>query len=120
MRRRPPRSTRTDTLFPYTTLFRSQCLWRAHHLADGFGAACRGQMPGRGRMLDGDALGPQEIGELAAIVVQDDQRPVLLPVQRPDALQRGDLASAHDAAGEGQADGGGLFEIGRVSSRERV
>src|SRR3546814_10446428 len=28
MIRRPPRSTRTDTLFPYTTLFRSQ--WRAH------------------------------------------------------------------------------------------
>src|SRR3546814_19420788 len=25
MIRRPPRSTRTDTLFPYTTLFRSQC-----------------------------------------------------------------------------------------------
>src|SRR3546814_8344409 len=28
MLRRPPRSTRTDTLFPYTTLFRS-----LHHLA---------------------------------------------------------------------------------------
>src|SRR3546814_1016602 len=27
MIRRPPRSTRTDTLFPYTTLFRS-CRWR--------------------------------------------------------------------------------------------
>src|SRR3546814_20685814 len=27
MRRRPPGSTRTDTLFPYTTLFRSM-LWR--------------------------------------------------------------------------------------------
>src|SRR3546814_13347842 len=26
--RRPPRSTRTDTLFPYTTLFRSDGLWR--------------------------------------------------------------------------------------------
>src|SRR3546814_13099433 len=26
MRRRPPRSTRTDTLFPYTTLFRSLSL----------------------------------------------------------------------------------------------
>src|SRR3546814_5334550 len=25
MIRRPPRSTLTDTLFPYTTLFRSQC-----------------------------------------------------------------------------------------------
>src|SRR3546814_4531227 len=28
MIRRPPRSTRTDTLFPYTTLFRSSCLPR--------------------------------------------------------------------------------------------
>src|SRR3546814_9910623 len=27
MIRRPPRSTRTDTLFPYTTLFRSQQAW---------------------------------------------------------------------------------------------
>src|SRR3546814_15854058 len=28
MRRRPPRSTRTDTLFPYTTLFRSRAVPR--------------------------------------------------------------------------------------------
>src|SRR3546814_20531112 len=28
MKRRPPRSTRTDTLFPYTTLFRSKALGR--------------------------------------------------------------------------------------------
>src|SRR3546814_12253418 len=27
MIRRPPRSTRTDTLFPYTTLFRSAARW---------------------------------------------------------------------------------------------
>src|SRR3546814_705846 len=39
MIRRPPRSTRTDTLFPYTTLFRSG-LWRG----------CRGKAPdGAGR-----------------------------------------------------------------------
>src|SRR3546814_6971580 len=32
MIRRPPRSTRTDTLFPYTTLFRSiQCQLREQH-----------------------------------------------------------------------------------------
>src|SRR3546814_1570923 len=33
MIRRPPRSTRTDTLFPYTTLFRSLhcCSWRHVH-----------------------------------------------------------------------------------------
>src|SRR3546814_2276909 len=30
MIRRPPRSTRTDTLFPYTTLFRSLRLRRRH------------------------------------------------------------------------------------------
>src|SRR3546814_6323385 len=31
MIRRPPRSTRTDTLFPYTTLFRSDCRLRFRH-----------------------------------------------------------------------------------------
>src|SRR3546814_15104174 len=30
MIRRPPRSTRTDTLFPYTTLFRSDAILRRH------------------------------------------------------------------------------------------
>src|SRR3546814_3407996 len=35
MRRRPPRSTRTDTLFPYTTLFRSDQVWHSgQHPAD--------------------------------------------------------------------------------------
>src|SRR3546814_11668132 len=29
MIRRPPRSTRTDTLFPYTTLFRSTGTWKS-------------------------------------------------------------------------------------------
>src|SRR3546814_8078865 len=38
MIRRPPRSTRTDTLFPYTTLFRSA----ARHLL--------GDLPGRDRI----------------------------------------------------------------------
>src|SRR3546814_1055998 len=33
MIRRPPRSTRTDTLFPYTTLFRSAGLPAAHRPA---------------------------------------------------------------------------------------
>src|SRR3546814_1627157 len=31
MIRRPPRSTRTDTLFPYTTLFRSRDFRQAEH-----------------------------------------------------------------------------------------
>src|SRR3546814_1523376 len=32
MLRRPPRSNRTDTLFPYTTLFRSEPLLQSHAL----------------------------------------------------------------------------------------
>src|SRR3546814_8028944 len=42
MIRRPPRSTRTDTLFPYTTLFRS-C--RERH-RDHFARAIDGREPG--------------------------------------------------------------------------
>src|SRR3546814_3116100 len=34
MIRRPPRSTRTDTLFPYTTLFRSAVDHRGHPLVE--------------------------------------------------------------------------------------
>src|SRR3546814_6570553 len=33
MIRRPPRSTRTDTLFPYTTLFRSWSFWHEQDAA---------------------------------------------------------------------------------------
>src|SRR3546814_7126479 len=36
MIRRPPRSTRTDTLFPYTTLFRSKRQYRYAVLLEGF------------------------------------------------------------------------------------
>src|SRR3546814_3348272 len=32
MIRRPPRSTRTDTLFPYTTLFRSLDVWAPYYI----------------------------------------------------------------------------------------
>src|SRR3546814_8343943 len=38
MKRRPPRSTRTDTLFPYTTLFRS--VWEKHGHLGGAGVRC--------------------------------------------------------------------------------
>src|SRR3546814_6258067 len=37
MRRRPPRSTRTDTLFPYTTLFRSHLLAAGYPAEDAAG-----------------------------------------------------------------------------------
>src|SRR3546814_3700367 len=41
MIRRPPRSTRTDTLFPYTTLFRSASAYRPHQQAWRLNDWCR-------------------------------------------------------------------------------
>src|SRR3546814_4887410 len=55
MIRRPPRSTRTDTLFPYTTLFRSgrdPGRLRARHRREHVGVPAGGGVRGRGRGLD--------------------------------------------------------------------
>src|SRR3546814_9528144 len=64
MIRRPPRSTRTDTLFPYTTLFRSpesgRNGWRLTH---GPGRAARAHHP---RMLRCRAAEPAAARDLAA------------------------------------------------------
>src|SRR3546814_5122737 len=60
MIRRPPRSTRTDTLFPYTTLFRSE--WVAKVIAEhgdkiAVGLDVRGTtLRGRGWTRDGGDL----------------------------------------------------------------
>src|SRR3546814_3454622 len=54
MIRRPPRSTRTDTLFPYTTLFRSQAV-RGHHRRI-IGALVLWQPLGEGRPVGRHAL----------------------------------------------------------------
>src|SRR3546814_4293963 len=61
MRRRPPRSTRTDTLFPYTTLFRSKevveaVAGAALGLAGGRGRRGSGLVPGEGGAPGGVAL----------------------------------------------------------------
>src|SRR3546814_15319817 len=58
MIRRPPRSTRTDTLFPYTTLFRSLVVARRGSAARGAGLSARsplrlGTAGGRQRRDDG-------------------------------------------------------------------
>src|SRR3546814_20899691 len=58
MRRRPPRSTRTDTLFPYTTLFRSG--FGFGQVPGGFGAGVFGQFDPGGDLLafEPDFFGP--------------------------------------------------------------
>src|SRR3546814_18627915 len=48
MKRRPPRSTRTDTLFPYTTLFRSDGKTRSMNNAE-MAAAATGSADAQGK-----------------------------------------------------------------------
>src|SRR3546814_1563966 len=82
MIRRPPRSTRTDTLFPYTTLFRSAVL---AHRQDGLHllallqpqpvddrAAAR-MRPGVGQLVHGQPEHPAGAGEGQQRVVGVDQ-----------------------------------------------
>src|SRR3546814_12130065 len=103
MIRRPPRSTRTDTLFPYTTLFRSfpQSSSRSHRREESGRpeAARRGQKPrfwtGFRRRRRSDRrdrrAGPRDLGRSAS-------------------LHSGGTCAARDAR----------REIGRASCRERV
>src|SRR3546814_6299819 len=68
MIRRPPRSTRTDTLFPYTTLFRSLAIWREEDVLGGVAELGRAM----GDHLDRIAHHPafenaRRIGTVAAI-----------------------------------------------------
>src|SRR3546814_2843522 len=56
MIRRPPRSTRTDTLFPYTTLFRSY-EWRGHAQAEFDVRIPADEDPARGRSIGTPWLG---------------------------------------------------------------
>src|SRR3546814_18950311 len=77
MLRRPPRSTLTDTLFPYTTLFRSQrpsgdrLAYRAQRLGEEVEGVALGQIAGL-HIDGGKAMvialqgGDQHVGEIAA------------------------------------------------------
>src|SRR3546814_19465456 len=97
MIRRPPRSTRTDTLFPYTTLFRS---FRA------------GQLLMRLDNLEAKALHAVLEGQYVALAAQEAR----LQAERESL---GTLA--FPAALEAQRDRREVAEeIGRASCRERV
>src|SRR3546814_3480516 len=58
MIRRPPRSTRTDTLFPYTTLFRSENPAAFRRPDEGAGVGRRAAQPRNRRLLPFDRPDP--------------------------------------------------------------
>src|SRR3546814_11062963 len=106
MRRRPPRSTRTDTLFPYTTLFRSLRAPYAGRPADEGGdrrpmRAGAGSASGKAALLDRAAQG--RMARHAAV----DQSRRLAP-HRPGFRKRGGGKADGGAAGEIEIVGAGL------------
>src|SRR3546814_12076396 len=98
MIRRPPRSTRTDTLFPYTTLFRS-------HLT----VSGSGNVLGDKLMLDraisnllSNALRYTPEGKTISVTIRQTGNAVTLTVENPGEA----IKPEH--------------QIGRASCRERV
>src|SRR3546814_13242817 len=80
MIRRPPRSTRTDTLFPYTTLFRSDAAERLAAtltaVADRFGLITR-CVQTDGTQPVGRAIGPAlEARDVLAVLTGDPDAPM--------------------------------------------
>src|SRR3546814_14611673 len=114
---RPPRSTRTDTLFPYTTRFRSK-----RSIVEG--SARRGCRRGAGAVV---ALGPREqIGGLQRYILDQrvggaDLTDVAAPDRHLDRLRdAGAQRELFDIGGRhfiGFA--GNERQIGRASCRER-
>src|SRR3546814_14553279 len=103
--RRPPRSTRTDTLFPDTTLFRSG-VFATDKPAFHFGGITRAAlMPDGGRPLDDPGL-----VERAAKGGKPDLwvHPLAAATKRLDGRELAEIALMKSAG-----------EIGRASCRER-
>src|SRR3546814_18540140 len=116
IRRRPPRSTRTDTLFPYTTLFRSRPALHAAHAGDrpGGGSAGAGGVPelfrGHAARGAGQAVGTRSPAGAGAAA---------LPVQYVE--QRHSAGAAAAGAGGRAADGAvGPVPSGASSGTSRV
>src|SRR3546814_13711880 len=66
MIRRPPRSTRTDTLFPYTTLFRSERAARVN--ADYVEKITNGEVKGKTGSLTALPIIETQAGDVSAFV----------------------------------------------------
>src|SRR3546814_15574097 len=101
MRRRPPRYTRTDTLFPYTTLFRSQ-----RHLA------------GLGIDTGGDLAHPEIAFDAVAWCAGDDRRGIGLLFALGHRRRRRAIVPRRLRRGHFHKLGGPVLEIGIVGGPE--
>src|SRR3546814_4627924 len=91
MIRRPPRSTLTDTLFPYTTLFRSRQGWRR----DGEDAARRRCRTARGQQRH--RAYPGSAHPVSALSVRRDRRTAVSAAMNAQPLPAAVIAHLHGA-----------------------
>src|SRR3546814_19519339 len=107
MIRRPPRSTRTDTLFPYTTLFRSTTQTQATAKASAFATATR--------KIQGCGTANDIAANLGADVVDNDQIRIRdLPVPLQDMLLNLQVGEASPPFGSVKDGVRVLVRIGRA------
>src|SRR3546814_6843166 len=94
MIRRPPRSTRTDTLFPYTTLFRSLApIDRVEVVTDGSSAL----------------YGSDAVGGVANVILLKDYDGALLTGRLGGATDGGDFEQEYNIVGGKRWRNGGLI-----------
>src|SRR3546814_12387096 len=85
MIRRPPRSTRTDTLFPYTTRFRSAAGWVGTHGSGGEGTGVTGAT---GVTTGATVLGPRSPQRLQGFpIVRGQEKPSQAGIRLWSALR---------------------------------
>src|SRR3546814_2123437 len=94
MIRRPPRSTRTDTLFPYTTLFRSDRVEREQRIAGEVHLRHQARRDAGAEQREVDVVGPPGIGVVAPGIGAGLHR-----IEAVDTLCVGDAASAAEEVG---------------------
>src|SRR3546814_19698186 len=92
MIRRPPRSTRTDTLFPYTTLFRSHRRGAGSQPSRGPGRGGRAQAPGGPQPLSAPARAARVPSEAPALQPPGLADPAWRPAAVPDGGAHGRVA----------------------------
>src|SRR3546814_8156568 len=114
MIRRPPRSTRTDTLFPYTTLFRSDGYAAALNLDIAAGLDIAGQVCRTGRADEETAGRVDGAGARDAAVGRDEGEIATRRIEAADGDRRALGAKAEGRLDIAKGYGAARREIGRA------
>src|SRR3546814_9002110 len=108
MIRRPPRSTRTDTLFPYTTLFRSAGSWDYYRIEGDISGPIAGNGRIRARLVGAYTDNRQQVR------FQHDKSPALYGIVEADLTPTTLVRAGFDYLKTDTRAGAWSAEIGRA------